>query len=380
MPRSPRVACVGHALKESLTAQACLQALVAGVREAGCAPVAQLCVSDGGDGFLEAALATFSSAEVLTANVHAPHRELITAKFALVQPERQALIESAEAVGMRRVPPPARRILDLGTGGLGELIVHAWNAGAKDFLVGLGGSATCDGGLGMLGVLNDIFVGGKSLEEVGWLVARDLASPPSIKFDTLREALRDAGMRISVAVDVDSPLLGPRGAARRFAPQKGASPSEVEWLEHHMGLWAEHVASALGVDVHNRPGAGAAGGLGFAFLAVGARLGSGATLFLDLPAYLNAIEEADVILTAEGRFDVTSFGGKAPWQVAQAARRRGKQVAIFCALADDEAVKKAHQKGVAIVQFGAGFSFEESRAQAFELLSRAVEKFLAKHR
>ncbi|MGC8840038.1 MAG: glycerate kinase [Candidatus Sumerlaeaceae bacterium] len=376
MPESLRVACIGHALKESLTARQCLHALVAGVRVAGFQPLAELCISDGGDGFLEAAVSARSSLQMRKAIVRAPHGVTITASYAIDPAEHQAVIESAEAVGMRRVPPAARQILELGTGGLGELLVQAWQAGAREILVGLGGSATCDGGLGMLGVLHDVFVADRPLSDVRWLVARDLADPPDFAWSALTGALRKAGVNFRLASDVESPLLGPTGAAKHFAPQKGATPVDVEWLEKHLSGWADRLAAALGRDLRDCAGAGAAGGLGLAFLSLGAELSAGALLFLRMPIFRRVFETADLIVTAEGRFDATSFGGKAPWRVAQLARSHGKAAAIICATADKDARERAYREGVAIVEFAVGVTFQESCRSAAELITHALANYL----
>jgi glycerate kinase len=374
---SLNVACVAQALKESLTARQCLDALREGVRQAGARLAAAHCISDGGDGFLEAAAMLYPCAETRSARVRAPHGRLVEAHYLWVPDEALAIVESADAVGMRHVPPEARSILGLGSGGLGELLMAAWGQGARRFLVGLGGSATCDGGLGMIGVLYDALVLGIAPGSSRWLTARSLAERFAVNFAELRAVFAREGVSVDVATDVESPLIGPTGAARRFAPQKGATPAEVEWLEEHLAQWAHAAEAALGCECAAVRGAGAAGGLGFAFMLLGARVRMGAEIFLETESLRQAIACADVVLTAEGRFDATSLGGKAPWRVAQAARQAGKRVAIVCARAEATARESAARGGVDIVEFAPTLSFEEARPRSPELIARAVADYLA---
>lgn len=381
MPPAPlRVACVGHALKESLTPKQCLEALTQGVRRAGHEVCASLCMSDGGDGFLEAMEACVGRGEFKEVRVRSPHGKRISSRYLLVRERSMAVIESAEAVGLRLVPPGERQILRLGTGGLAELLLDALGEGMRQIVVGLGGSATCDGGVGMLALLNDVLLEALAPHEARWLTATALAQQPQVAVAALREVLRRRGVTIRAAADVESPLLGPTGAAYRFAPQKGASPDEVAWLEQQLAAFAESVECALGESYRYRAGAGAAGGLGFAFLALGATVEKGADVFLRLPEFERAFRAADVIVTAEGRFDETSFGGKAPWRVAQEGRGLGKGVAIFCAHADSRAAERAKLAGVTVIPFAVDVPQQEARRHAHELLSHAVASyFSSKH-
>ncbi|MCX7624765.1 MAG: glycerate kinase [Candidatus Sumerlaeaceae bacterium] len=375
-----RVACIGHALKESLTPPQCLAALTQGVQNAGAKVCASLCISDGGDGFLEAQQACFPYALTKDIVVRAPHHQKIRARYLLIPQKSIAIIESAEAVGLRRVPPEERRILALGTGGLAELLLDAISEGMHEILVGLGGSATCDGGIGMLGLLNDVLVRGYSPEQARWLTAYTLAAHHEISVTRIREELSRRQVTVRAAVDVDSPLLGPRGAAQQFAPQKGASPNEVVRLERLLSRFADDLECALGEDLRHQEGVGAAGGLGFAFRALGASIEKGADVFLNLPEFLEAFAESDIIITAEGRFDETSFSGKAPWRVAQAGRRRGKEVAIFCATADSRAVEKAELAGVSVVPFALAQEQRDAHLRAHELLLRTVACYFSTKR
>lgn len=338
---------------------------------------ARLCVSDGGDGFLEAVEVTFAAAQRQHVVVTAPHGDNVVAHYLLLPHEHAAVVESAEAIGLRLVPPEARHPIKLGTAALGEVLVDAIHHRCLEITVGLGGSATCDGGLGMLALLEDVLLHGRSVSEARRLTAAELAAECPIDLVALRNCLSERGIKLRAAVDVSSPLLGPQGAAQSFAPQKGATPDEVVWLEEHLRHYAEAVERAVGIGLANQAGAGAAGGLGFAFLALGAQIIAGADYFLARDEFARAIREADIVLTAEGRFDATSFAGKAPWRIAQAARHEGKKVAIFCAMADAQAISQAQEQGIAIRVFGAKVDLSTRKVRAQELLAEAVADFLA---
>lgn len=339
---------------------------------------ARLCVSDGGDGFLEAVEVTLAAAQRQHVAVTAPHGEKVVAHYLLIPHERAAVVESAEAIGLRLVPPEARHPIKLGTAALGEVLVDAIHHGCLEITVGLGGSATCDGGLGMLALLEDVLLHGRSVSEARRLTAAELAAEECpIDLVALRNCLSERGINLRAAVDVSSPLLGPQGAPQSFAPQKGATPDEVVWLEEHLRHYAEAVERAVGIALANQAGAGAAGGLSFAFLALGAQIIAGADYFLARDEFARAFREADIVLTAEGRFDATSFAGKAPWRIAQAAHHEGKKVAIFCAMADAQAISQAQEQSIEIQVFGANVDLAARKVRAQELLAEAVADFLA---
>jgi glycerate kinase len=192
-------------------------------------------------------------------------------------------VESAQANGLHLVPKADRRPLDATTRGVGELIVDARDAGVDTIVVGLGGSATTDGGKGMLEV-----------------VAGELP-------------------KLIAATDVENPLLGPHGAARTFGPQKGATPEDVEELESRLAAWS----GLVGAQFRDKPGAGAAGGLGFGLFLLGATRVSGAGLVRDLTGLDKAMADAQLVLTGEGSFDWQSLRGKLVTSVASGAAERG---------------------------------------------------------
>ncbi len=247
--------------------------------------LAELPLADGGEGTLDAVVPALGG-EIRRAQVRDPLGRSVSARYGLAG--ATAVIEVAQACGLQLLSPAERDPLRASSYGVGELLLAAREAGAEHFLVGLGGSATCDGGSGMMQVPG------------------------------LREALR--GCRIELLCDVDNPLLGPSGAARVFAPQKGASPEEVELLEKRMEALAIRILRQTGRDVRELPGAGAAGGLGAAFLAYfDAVRQSGIDRILELVRFDGCLGGADLVITGEGKSDRQTLAGKTPLGVLRRA-------------------------------------------------------------
>lgn len=287
-------------------------------------------LADGGDGTLEAAQAAgFSLHEV---PVTGPLGGTVRSRWAL-RGER-AIIEMAEASGLALMqrqggtvePATARAATSVGTG---ELIAHAVKAGARSIVLGLGGSATTDGGIGMLMGLGAVVhdVRGQRVDDPRGALSRAAAVD-------LSPALRLLdGVELTVACDVDNPLTGPRGAAAVFGPQKGADTRTVQDLDAQLAEFAQTVGA---VETAELAGAGAAGGMGFAALLLGAQMESGADLVLDLTGFDSALAEADVVITGEGRFDVQTLSGKGPAVVIERARQAGLPVFLVCGSADSD--------------------------------------------
>lgn len=238
--------------------------------------VLELPLADGGDGTLDVLLPALRG-ECRQARVHDPLGRLVMARWGLAG--ETAVIEVAEACGLKRLASEERNPLVASTYGVGEMLLTAFEAGARHFLIGLGGTATCDGGRGML--------------EVPGLVER----------------LKDCTLEL--LCDVENPFIGPQGAAYVFAPQKGASEADVQTLEHRMTEWAGTILEQTGVDVREMPGAGAAGGLGGALMAFfgGVRV-SGIDRILDLLSFDSRVQGAGLIITGEGRSDLQTLDGK----------------------------------------------------------------------
>ncbi|MEV3954212.1 glycerate kinase [Streptomyces albogriseolus] len=306
--------------KGSLTAVEVAERVIAGLRRVRPDLRAEaLPVADGGDGTVAAAVAAgFERHEV---RVSGPLGDEVTAAYALR--DGTAVVEMAEASGLQRLPEGVFAPLTASTYGSGELLRAALDAGARSIVFGVGGSATTDGGAGMLAALGARFLtasgepvrpGGAALAE---LATADLSG--------LDPRLRS--VEFVLASDVDNPLTGPKGAAAVYGPQKGASPEDVERLDAALAHLVKVLdASALAAS----PGAGAAGGIGFGALLVGARFRPGIEVMLDVLGFASALERADLVITGEGSLDEQTLHGKAPAGVAAAARAAGKDVVAVC--------------------------------------------------
>jgi glycerate kinase len=316
-----RIVVAPDKFKGSATAAEAAHAIAAGLR-AGRPDldVVELPVADGGDGTVAAAVgAGFSPVQVRAAG---PTGAPVQATFAVRG--STAVIELAEVVGLRQLPGGELAPLTASTYGLGQVIAAALDAGVGTIVLGIGGSASTDGGAGMLQALGALLTDrqGRSLGPGG----AALSELARIELAGLDRRLAD--VRFLVASDVDNPLLGRSGAAAVFSPQKGASPAQAALLERALARWAELTASATKLDLAAAPGVGAAGGAGFAALAyLGAELLPGIELVLELIGFDAALTGAGLVITGEGRLDAQSLSGKAPVGVARAAARHGIPVA-----------------------------------------------------
>jgi glycerate kinase len=309
-----------NALKGSLSACEAAEALAAGSRRA--LPNAELVllpVADGGDG-LARVLGDALQATPQSLPVTGPVGQPVEATWLYSRENRTAIIEMAAAAGLALLDPSKLAPMTASTYGVGELILAALDKGAQRILLGIGGSATTDGGMGMAKALGVVFrdAQGSILEANGDRLI-EIAEIDITGLDT-----RLGAVQIQVICDVDNPLLGARGAATVFAPQKGADTTQVEQLEAGLTHLAEVLDSSLGKDVRDTPGAGAAGGLGAGSIAfLDAELQPGAQLVLDLLHFDEALKGADLVITAEGRLDGQTAFGKAPAAVARRARAAG---------------------------------------------------------
>jgi len=313
--------------KGSLTAVEVAQHVEAGLRSVVTGlTVEALPVADGGDGTVDAAVAV--GFERRTLQVTGPLGEPVEAAYALR--DGTALVEMAEASGLRHLPPGVFAPLTATTYGTGELLRAALDAGARSIVLGVGGSATTDGGAGML-----VALGARLLDREGVPVGpgggplAELATADLTRLDP-----RLADTDVVLAGDVDNPLLGPKGAAAVYGPQKGASAQDVAALDAALGRYATVLAEAIGpaaATAAEAPGAGAAGGIGYAALAgLGARFRAGIDVMLEVLGFAGALGRADLVITGEGSLDEQTLHGKAPVGVAQAARARGLDVVAVC--------------------------------------------------
>ena len=312
-----RVVVAPDKFKGSLTAAQVAARVAAGLaRAAPGVDVVQLPVADGGDGTLEAAVS--AGYRRVPVRAEGPTGDLVDTAYA--ERDGVAVVELADVSGLGRLPGGRLAASAASSYGTGQVIRAALAAGCRRIVLGIGGSACSDGGAGMVQAL-----GGRLADARGDEVGRGggaLGAVRSLDLAGLHPGLSSA--EVVVASDVDNPLLGPRGAAAVYGPQKGAAPAEVARLDAALGRWADAVQRATGLDLAGMPGAGAAGGVGFAAMAVlGATLQPGIELILELVGFPAALSGAGLVITGEGSLDRQTLHGKAPAGVAATARSAG---------------------------------------------------------
>lgn len=298
--------------KECLSAREVAETIAVSIRQRlPDAEVVEMPLADGGEGTVDVLTAALGG-DFRTVCVRGPLGRPVCAKYGVAGD--MAIVEVAQACGLALLSPEERNPLAASSSGLGELLLDAFGNGCRRFVMGLGGTATCDGGAGMLSV----------------------------------PGVREMRGKVSVEIlcDVDAPFIGPRGAVRVFAPQKGASPEDVEILEARMTTLAEQIFEETGVKVADLPGAGAAGGLGGAFVAYfGGKLVSGIEKVLALTGFEKAVEGADLIITGEGRSDLQTLMGKVPAGVLR--HSHGVPVLLLSGRIEDaEVLEKAGFRGL----------------------------------
>ena len=305
--------------------------------------VVKVSIADGGEGTVDALVETLNG-ELVKALVADPLGRTISAQYGIIDDGRTAVMEMSAASGLPLIAPTERNPLRTSTYGTGEMIVDAIKRGCRKFLVGIGGSATNDGGTGMLRALgfrffdaegNELIGGGEILERID-----------KIDASTARTELADC--EFIVACDVTNPLYGPEGAAYVFAPQKGADTAMVERLDQGLRNYARAIERFNGVQVDAIAGAGAAGGLGGGFKALlGARLEPGIDMVLNAMQFSKIIAGSDLVITGEGRIDRQTTMGKAPSGVLREATAQGiPTIAIGGAV---QPCKELEQSGFAAV-------------------------------
>lgn len=272
-------------------------------------------VSDGGEGMLRA-FSNILEAQTVAVTVHDPMMRRIEAEYGLTA-DGTAIIETAQACGLTLIKEEERNPMRATSYGVGELIASAFKRGCRKFIVGLGGSATSDAGIGMM------------------MAITDKLAPRGGHFDDIAAELRD-GCRFTLASDVTNPLYGPDGAAAVFGPQKGATPDMIKMLDSRAMRFAEISARHFGYDLSDRPGAGAAGGLGYAFMQyLGAEMKAGAELMLSLADFDSRLTEDCCVITGEGDADRQTLMGKMPYHVMKAAKAKGLPTWLIAGKVDD---------------------------------------------
>jgi glycerate kinase len=335
-----RIVIAPDSYKESLTALEVATEIEAGFREVfPDADYFKLPLADGGEGTV-AAMVAATGGRLIEVEVTGPLGEAVTACYGLTGDGQTAVVEMAAASGLALVAPHLRNPLKTTTRGSGELIKAALDAGASHLIVGVGGSATNDGGSGMLQALG-VKLQGRDGREIGF-GGGQLAGLERIDISGMDPRLQ--ACRIEAACDVDNPLTGPQGASAVFGPQKGATPEMVTQLDANLSRYAALISRDLGLQVDRIPGAGAAGGMGAALLAFcGAQLRPGIEIVMEAVGLEAYVQDADLVITGEGRIDSQTIHGKTPIGVARMARNYGKPViGIAGCLASDAGVVHGH--------------------------------------
>lgn len=351
--------------KGSISAAAAAEAIARGWKRASPRDEIELApIADGGEGFAETLCGALGG-EWVPCDAFDPIGRKVTARYAWIAARRLAVIDMSEASGLWRLQPAERAPLIATTFGTGQLIRAAAVQGAQTILIGLGGSATTDGGIGMAAALGfeTLTADGEDLEPLP-------ANLTSLARIVNKKVI--ALPKIIAACDVQNPLLGPRGTARVFSPQKGADARTVEALEQAMERLAEVVASDLGCDFRNVPGAGAAGGFGFGLMSFcGAKMRSGFEVVAEILGLADRIAASDLVITGEGRLDDQTLDGKGPAGIAALARQRGKRVLAFAgSISSDAALDEIFDATCGIVD--QAVPLEIAMQRGAEFLERAA--------
>ncbi|MEH7046985.1 MULTISPECIES: glycerate kinase [Bacillus] len=313
-----KVVIASDSYKESLKAIEVCEAIERGFRAIfPNAKYVKIPIGDGGEGTVES-LVDATGGRIISISVTGPLRESVQAFYGVSKDKKTAFIEMAAASGLQHVPVEKRNPLITTTKGTGELILHALNQGVEYIILGLGGSATNDGGAGMLAALGVRFINDKG--EVIDPSGGTLYSIVAIDFSQMDPRLK--GVKIEAACDVDNPLVGMQGASFVFGRQKGANIEMMKELDENLKHYANILKRYVSSDVSEIPGAGAAGGMGAAVISVlKGDLRRGIEIVLDYTNFDKHIEDADLIITGEGRIDEQTAYGKAPVGVAGRAKR-----------------------------------------------------------
>ena len=331
-------------------------------------------MADGGEGTAEAVCDARGCVWV-ECKARDPLGREIDVRYGWIDQQKLAVMEMSEAAGMRRLSQNERDPIRATTFGVGQMILDATKRGANEIIIGLGGSATNDGGFGMARALGFKFLSGaKELtKDVTDLESLTRIEPPVVAGvspanSTMQPALLPLQLNIIAAVDVKNPLLGENGATRIFGPQKGVSKNDLDNLEHALTKLADVVATDFGIDLRNEAGAGAAGGLGFGLLSFcGATIRPGFELVAEAVGLESKMKDADLVITGEGSLDRQTLEGKTPAGVAQLAHKLRKPVFAIVGRASEDPELREIFDGV-YQNVRPGMSQQENMKRAAELL------------
>jgi glycerate 2-kinase len=326
------------------------------------AQIEMVSMADGGEGTAEA-ICDVRGCSWLECKAHDPLGRVIDARYGWIDQEKLAVMEMSEAAGMRRLSESERNPTRATTFGVGEIVLDATKRGANEIIIGLGGSATNDGGFGMARALGFQFFGQgeDEIQSVAELALLERIEGPKGQEEPKRP-------RIVAAVDVKNPLLGENGATRVFGPQKGASKSDLDNLEPALTKLADVVTTQFGCDHRDEPGAGAAGGLGFGLLSFcGATVRPGFEVVAEAVGLEAKMKGTDLVITGEGSLDRQTLEGKTPVGVARLARKLGKPVFAIVGRASEDQELREIFDGI-YQNARPGMSEQENMKRAGELL------------
>ncbi len=330
-------------------------------------------VADGGEGTIESFVAA-TGGKTVEVPVIGPLGTTVTAQYGLIGDGKTSVIEMASASGLCLVPSDQRNPMITTTYGTGQLIKEALDNGCRQFILAIGGSATNDGGIGMLQALGMqlLDLEGKPVGFGGGELGR------IVTIDDTQWDKRIAESFFLIASDVQNPLVGPRGCSHVFGPQKGSTPEMVEILEKNMHHWADLVQDKTGVKLHDLPGAGAAGGIGGAFLAFfPAAMKRGIDIIIEYTGLREHLRGASLVFTGEGKIDFQTASGKTPMGVAQEAQKLGIPTFVLAG-SIGEGIEELHEYGIHGIHsiINAPMTLEEAMERAAELLEQRAEQVL----
>jgi glycerate kinase len=333
-------------------------------------------VADGGEGTMDS-LVDATGGKKVQVEVKGPLGDLVVAEYGRLGDGKTCIIEMASASGLYLIPEERKNPLLTTTYGTGQLIKKALDDGCRHFILAVGGSATNDGGIGMLQALGmrlldstgkDVGFGGDVLDQI-------------VKIDDSNFDARIAESTFLIASDVQNPLVGPDGASHVFGPQKGATPEMVEKLDKKLKYFADLVCEKTGISLHDKPGAGAAGGIGGAFQAFfPSTMKRGIDIVIDYTHLAEALKGADLLITGEGQIDFQTASGKTPMGVAQEAQKQGVPT-IALAGSIGRGIEDLYQYGIHSIHsiVNAPMSLQEAMERAPQLLEQKAEQVLRTH-
>ena len=367
-----RIVVCPDSFKGSLSAKRAAEMMTAACQQVNKeAEVFQKAMADGGEGTVEA-LVFATNGHYVHKDITGPLGEKIRASYGVHGNEPKAFIEVGNTAGLVQVPEEKRNPYETTSYGLGEMLRHVIDDGFQEVIVGLGGSATNDGGLGMLTALGVTFRDAQG-KPVG-MYGKDVLHVAEVDVSGIDPRLEQ--MTIQVASDVDNPLCGELGASAVFGPQKGATPSQVKELDQALDNYGTLLEKQFGRPLKTIEGAGAAGGLGVAFLAIGATLVSGASLVGETIQLEEAIQNSDLVMTGEGKSDVQTLYGKAPSYVASLAKKHKKPVLLLSGAIDDPEFRLNEVFSAVSSIMNKPMALHEAMAQAETLLYEQTVRVL----